>query len=179
MRRASPRVELPGAPDLRRFVHPLHDALSQLSIGKFMQTAGLLYPLGYYDPFERESAPELVNPLLSQPVVELCLRLPTYLLSAGGRGRDLARRAFSGDLPAQIANRRSKGGMEEHIKSVLELNIGLVRELLLNGELNRLGLLDTSRLDTLLSGRPTAMSGAPAQLHGLVAIEAWLTRWRA
>ncbi|WP_431286736.1 asparagine synthase-related protein [Roseateles chitinivorans] len=167
------------APCLSRFAHPLHREVSALPIGKYMQTFGLMYPIGYYDPFEQDLAPELVNPLLAQPLVELCLRLPTYSLTVGGRGRSLARQAFAGELPVQITNRRSKGGMEEHLKAVLAGNIDLVRGLLLEGALSRRGLLDRRTVEILLSGRPTTLAGAPAQLHGLVAIEAWLGRWAA
>ena len=160
-----------------RFVHPALCEASDLPIGKYMQTVGLMYPLGYYDPFEQASAPELVNPLFSQPLVELCLRLPSYLLTVGGRGRALARRAFAKDLPPQITNRRSKGGMEEHIKAVLDANIDLVRSMLLDGELCRRGMLDRPKLEELLSGRPTALAGAVSQIHALVAVEAWVGRW--
>ena len=161
----------------QRFVHPALSEGASLPIGKCMQTMALMHPVGYYEPFEQEAAPELVYPLFSQPLVELCLRLPTYVLARGGRGRALARRAFRADLPAQIANRRSKGGMEEHIKAVLDANIELVRELLLEGELSRRGMLDRSKVEELLSGKPTTLICSPSQVHGLVAVEAWLSRW--
>ncbi|HEY1092525.1 MAG TPA: asparagine synthase-related protein [Burkholderiaceae bacterium] len=164
--------------DDQRYMHPaLPEGALLLPIGKYMQTVALMHPVGYYDPFEQALAPELVYPLLSQPLVELCLRLPTYVLAHGGRGRALARSAFAADLPPQIANRRSKGGMEEHIKAVLDTNIDLVRDLLLEGELSRRGILDRRKVDELLSGRPTTLTCSPSQIHGLVAVEAWLSRW--
>lgn len=163
--------------DEKRFMHPALSEAAFLPIGKYMQTVALMHPVGYYDPFEQASAPELIYPLFSQPLVELCLRLPTYLLARGGRGRALARSAFAAELPPQIANRRSKGGMEEHIKAVLDANIELVRGLLLEGELSRRGMLDRSKVEELLSGRPTTLTCSPSQIHGLVAVEAWLSRW--
>jgi asparagine synthase (glutamine-hydrolysing) len=162
---------------LQRFAHPALLDTDDLPIGKYMQVVALMSPLGYYDPFEQAQAPELVNPLLSQPLVELCLGLPTYVLTQGGRGRALARRAFSADLPAQITGRRSKGGMEEHIKAVLDSNIDVVRDMLLNGQLAGRGILDRPKVEELLSGRPTALAGPISQIHGLVAAEAWLSRW--
>jgi asparagine synthase (glutamine-hydrolysing) len=163
--------------DHRRFTNPAINGAADLPIGKYMQLVGLLYPLGYYDPFEQSNAPELVNPLFSQPLVELCLSLPTYVLTQGGRGRALARRAFASRVPAQIMNRRSKGGMEEHIKLVLNSNIELVREMLLEGQLQRHRLIDRARLEQLLSGRPSSLTGAVSQIHALVGVEAWLNRW--
>lgn len=159
-----------------RFVHP-ELVRSTLPIGKHMQAAHLLHPIGYYDPFEQTSAPEIVNPLLSQPLVELCLRLPTYVLTQGGQGRALARRAFARDLHPDIATRRSKGGMEEHVKAVLMSNIEFARSMLLDGELARRGLIDRDKVGQLLSSQPTALVGPMGHLHALIGVEAWLTRW--
>ncbi|MCV2438701.1 asparagine synthetase B family protein [Paucibacter sp. DJ2R-2] len=164
--------------DMELFSHPAQDEAQRLPIGKFTQATALMQPIGYYDPFEQEAAPELVNPLLSQPLVELCLRLPSHLLTRGGQGRALARRAFENDLPASIIRRRSKGGMEEHVKAVLNANINTVRELLLDGELCRRGLLDRSRLQAQLFDRPSTQSASSSQIHALVAVEAWLSRWQ-
>ena len=160
-----------------RFVHPGLVAGTGLPIGKDAQTRALMHPVGYYDPFEKASAAELVNPLLSQPLVELCLALPTYLLTQGGRGRALARRAFASDLPRQIATRRSKGGMEEHIEEVLLRNLDFAKGMLLEGELVRRGLIDRGKVEEVLSGRPTALAGHLGQIHPLIGVEAWLSRW--
>lgn len=160
-----------------RFIHPALCRGTRLPIGKHMQTWALMYPIGYYDPFERDRAPELVNPLLSQPLIELCLRLPTYVLTQGGRGRASLRRAFSAHVPGSIINRRSKGGMEEHIKDVLDRNISFVRELLIDGQLARRGFIDREVVISLLSDKPTAVAGSMSEIHSLIAVEAWLGRW--
>ncbi|MDP3082852.1 MAG: asparagine synthase-related protein [Rubrivivax sp.] len=161
----------------RRFSHPALQQAAGLPIGKRTQALQLTYPINYYDPFEREAAPELVNPLLSQPLVELCLRLPTYVLTQGGRGRALARRAFAADLPPEIANRRSKGGMEEHIRVVLLDNLDFARGLLLEGELVRRGLVDRARTEALLGSDPATLAGRAGEIHICLAIEAWLRHW--
>lgn len=160
-----------------RFAHPSLLRTDVLPLGKHAQTVSLMHPLVYYDFFGQVAAPDQVNPLFSQPLVELCLRLPTYVLTQGGRGRALARQAFAADLPPQIARRRSKGGMEEHITAVLLSNLDVARAMLLEGELARRGLLDRAKLEEVLSGRPTALAGPISQIHALVAVEAWLARW--
>jgi asparagine synthase (glutamine-hydrolysing) len=136
-----------------------------------------MYPINYYDPFEREAAPEMVNPLLSQPLVELCLRLPSYVLTRGGRGRALARQAFAADLPPEIATRRSKGGMEEHIRAVLLDNLEFARGLLLEGELMRRGFIDRARVEALLCGPPATLASRAGEVHVCLGIEAWLRHW--
>jgi asparagine synthase (glutamine-hydrolysing) len=163
----------------RRFIHPDLQRATDLPLAKATQTYYLLYPTPYYDPFHVEGALETVNPLLSQPLLELCLQLPTWVLTHGGRGRGLARRAFATDLPKEIATRRSKGGIEEHIKTVLARNIDFARSMLLDGELVRRGLLDRTRVEVALSGRPTTLPSNIGQLHVYVGIEAWLSRWSA
>lgn len=164
-------------PDGFRFAHPALRDASDLPIGKHLQTVALMYPIGYYEPFEQARAPESVHPLFSQPLVELCLRLPSYLLTRGGQGRALARRAFSADLPPQITHRRSKGGIDDHVKAVLQRNLAFVRALLLEGELSRRGIIDRAKVEEALSGRPTTLAWLPGLVHELVAIEAWLSRW--
>lgn len=159
------------------FVHPVFISRTRLPLGKLMQVQQLAYSAGYYDPFARERAPELVNPLLSQPLIELCLKLPTYLLAHGGRGRGLVRKAFEGEIPEAIARRRSKGGMEEHINALLDTNTDFARQMLLDGELVRRGLLDRAATEAALSSRPSPGREQVGEIHFCLAVEAWLQRW--
>jgi len=168
---------LPRPGERERFVHPALLPGHGLPVGKLNQTLQLLHPVDYYDPYDREAAPEAVDPLLSQPLIELCLRLPTYVLTHGGRGRALARQAFAADLPTEIANRRSKGGLEEHVQLVLQRNLDFARSLLLDGELVRRGILDRRRLEEALSGRHTTLAAHAFEIHVYIGIEAWLQRW--
>jgi len=172
-------VHLNDLEHLARTGHPTLFPTPDLPIGKLNQARLLLSPLGYYDPFERDAAPEQVSPLLSQPIVEFCLRLPTYLLTLGGRGRGLARTAFEADLPPEIATRRSKGGIDDHIKKVLLQNLVLARGILLDGELVRRRILDRSKLEKALSLGPTTSSSSVAELHVLIGIEAWILKHRS
>lgn len=160
------------------FVHPVFTTPSRLPIGKLMQVQQMAYAPGYYDPFARERAPEQVNPLLSQPLIELCLRLPTYLLTLGGRGRGLVRKAFADELPVEIATRRSKGSMEEHTEDLLRTNSDFVRQILLDGELVRRGMIDRAATEAALSPHAAAPGWElVAELHFCLAAEAWLRRW--
>lgn len=159
-----------------RFIHPALHGAHRLPIGKLYQVHDLSCAFDYYDPYQRQAAPELVNPLLSQPLLELCLALPTFVLTRGGRGRALARQAFAGDIPAEIAGRRSKGGMEEHISAVLQRNLPFARSLLLDGHLVRHGLIDRARLEATLSGRISPRAAHVGEVHNYIAIEAWLQR---
>ena len=177
--RLTRREALDGVRHPDRYVHPeLLDA-SDLPVGKYNQLAALVIPGSCYDPYLREAAPELVKPLLSQPVIESCLATPTWLLALGGRGRGLVRRAFAGDIPREIATRQSKGGMEEHVAAILRRNLPFARSLLLDGQLVRRGLLDRNKVEAALTGRLSTSGGYVSEIHECIAVEAWLQRFTA
>ena len=127
-----------------RFIHPDWLAAQDLPIGKFNQLGMLICPFEYYNHYLREASPERVQPLMSQPLLELCLATPTYVLTHGGRGRALARQAFAHQIPLEIAARRSKGGAANYIATVLQRNQSFAREMLLDG------LLARARLEALV-----------------------------
>jgi asparagine synthase (glutamine-hydrolysing) len=173
------REALEATAGTRPAPHPALQLASGIPVGKLTQIHHVLAPAGYYDALDPWGMPELLNPLLSQPLIELCLRLPSYALTIGGRSRGLARQAFANDIPRAIASRRSKGGMQEHAKAVLAHNLGFTRELLLDGELVRRRLLDRAEVEEVLSGRPTLVAAHVGELHMVIAIEAWLQHWRS
>lgn len=168
------REALDGFCDCDEYTHPDLQRAAHLPIGKYHHVHDLIDPPGYYDPCLPEAAPELLNPLLSQPIVEICLALPTWMLSQGGRSRALERRAFASDLPREIVNRQSKGGMDEYTATVLQRNLPLARELLLDGRLVHEGLLDRHKLEAVLDGRLAGLDTHVNEIHHYLAIEGWL-----
>jgi asparagine synthase (glutamine-hydrolysing) len=131
----------------------------------------------YYHPFGNVDSPERVSPLISQPLIELCLRIPLYLLAYGGQDRMLARQAFAGALPAAIVSRRSKGTADSYIQKVFSANQHFVRELLIDGMLVANGFLDRKKLETALSPTEGALRpGAAEALIFHVNTEAWLRK---
>ncbi|MFZ0549376.1 MAG: asparagine synthase-related protein, partial [Steroidobacteraceae bacterium] len=159
------------------FLHPLLRHPRGAPSGKLWHAHQISQPFDFYDPLGREGDPERLSPLFSQPVMELCLRIPTYVLTDGGWDRAVARRAFYHDLPPEIRNRRDKGGIEEHLRLTLERNRGLLRELLLDGALVREGVVDRGRLAEVLSGRASRIAAGSGELLEYAGIEAWLRRW--
>ena len=135
-------------------------------------------PPAYYSSFLRSDYPERVLPLLSQPLVELCLRIPTYLLIKSGHDRALARRAFAGDLPGEIVRRYAKGWAERHYRDVLDRNLEFVRELLLDGLLVQRGLLNRANLELYLTRDQSPADLQYSEiLQQHLCTEAWLRRW--
>jgi asparagine synthase (glutamine-hydrolysing) len=135
-------------------------------------------PPAYYPSFTDGPYPERTMPLLSQPLVELCLRIPTYVLIRNGMDRATARRAFAPDLPPEISKRRAKGRIDQHVRNIMDINLGMVRELLLDGRLVKEGLLDRRNLELYLSrDRSPADFQYSEILHEHLCTEAWLARW--
>jgi asparagine synthase (glutamine-hydrolysing) len=101
-----------------------------------------------------ERAPQH-HPLLSQPLMEICLQIPTYLLLRGGRERGLAREAFADRVPVQILRRRDKGSIMSHATEMLRRSEPFVRELLLDGVLVGSGVIVRRELEPyIVQGQP-------------------------
>lgn len=160
-----------------RFLHPWFQTTRSIPRGKLWHAYMLSIPQQFYSPLAADDAPEPVEPLTSQPLVELCLRIPTYILTIDGWDRSVARRAFVGRVPAQILNRRSKGGIEEYVKQTLMQNIRFVREMLLDGVLVNKGILDRAKLEDALSNRPSNVGSYMADVMDHLTTEAWLRTW--
>lgn len=160
-----------------QFLHPLLRHPRGTPSGKLWHAHQVTQPFDFYDPLGHEGEAERITPLLSQPLMELCLRIPIYVLTHGGWDRAVARRAFYEDLPPEIRNRRHKGGIEEHLRLTLEHNRGFLRELLLDGALVREGVIDRPRLEEVLSGRATRIATGSGELLEYAGVEAWLGRW--
>jgi asparagine synthase (glutamine-hydrolysing) len=125
-----------------------------------------------------EQDPETVNPLLAQPLQELCLRIPTHVLAHGGKDRGLARIAFAPELPPAIVRRHTKGGIQEYVKAIWIANQSLVRSLLLDGVLVRQGVVDRPKIERALARNMDTDLGNIGAISGLVCAEAWARTWQ-
>jgi asparagine synthase (glutamine-hydrolysing) len=162
------------------FVHPwlTTDSTRGVPPGILWHVMSVSLPPAYYSAFRSGPYPERTLPLLSQPLVELCLRLPTYLLITSGQDRALARRAFKDDLPAEIVQRRAKGRADQHVRNILDANLEFVREMLLDGLLVGRGLLKREALERYLTrDRSPADFEYSEILQEHLCTEAWLRSW--
>lgn len=127
-----------------------------------------------FDP--RETIPTF-SPLISQPIVEACLRIPTWLWFENGRNRAIARRAFTSVLPAATVNRRSKGAPDCFIADLYDANRALIRQMLMDGVLRQLGILDAAALTKTLD-EPLPVRGHEfLRIMQLTDAEAWARCW--
>ncbi|MFC5437216.1 asparagine synthase-related protein [Rhodanobacter umsongensis] len=112
-------------------------------------------------------------PLLSQPVMEACLRVPSWLWISSGRNRAMARAAFSGELPQDVLNRRSKGTFMNYTFEVYRRNKETIRSFLLDGHLRSHGLLEPEMLDRFLERSLPARDRSFMRIFDLCMIENW------
>lgn len=113
-------------------------------------------------------------PLLSQPVMEACLRVPSWMWIAGGRNRAMARSAFSEQLPHDVLNRRSKGTFMNYIFAVYRKNNEAISRFLLDGHLCARGLLDPHKLSLFLQRPPPTRDRSFMRIFELCMIENWV-----
>lgn len=156
--------------------HPWYSTFPTLppSVAQLISTLTLQWE--YYDPLFPASLPlpEPIWPLLAQPVVELCLRLPSYIRNEHGYDRGLARRAFADEVPAEILGRHWKDRAAGQFEMMFPHNLSFFRELLLDGMLVKNGLLDRRRLEISLSGHPTREGASIAEITDHALTESWL-----
>lgn len=167
----------PSNDDLAYVAHPWTSDIRDLPKGKQGQIWLLAEVTNRHRPAAVPSLAPEHQPLLSQPLMELCLRLPTYTLLLGGRPRGLARSAFRGYVPSPILERRSKGGTTSYWMQTVRQSSGYLRELILEGTLHRERIIDGRLLDPYLNlSRPIPVELFP-RLVACISAEIWLRSW--
>jgi asparagine synthase (glutamine-hydrolysing) len=160
------------------FLNPWNVPAGSLPPGKRLHAFSVSRPSLFRDPLPDTAELDFINPLMSQPLLELCLRIPTYLHATCGKDRAIARAAFAADLPAEVVQRTWKGSADRHLRDMLVNNIAKVRELLLDGELIKEGILDRKRLAGALSLAPTRDASHVTEIFGYLSTEVWLRQSR-
>lgn len=118
-----------------------------------------------------------LSPLMSQPLVELCLSFPTWLWCHGGLNRAVARAAFANDIPREIATRTSKSGPDSFIRAVFTRGRAEIRDMLLGGLLAHHGILDRVATEAALHASVDAADSMIYRLLDLAEAEAWARSW--
>jgi asparagine synthase (glutamine-hydrolysing) len=126
--------------------HPWMDAPSGVLPGDYEKIHDLIGNQLFRDFGPRGPGRSIHFPLLSQPVMEACLKVPTWMWIADGQNRAIARQAFANQLPHGILDRHSKGSYTGHMAGVYTRNKLKIREFLEEGLLSAHDLLDRPAL---------------------------------
>lgn len=158
--------------------HPWFDEPSDTLPGDRQRIRLLAATHLYRHAMWRGPSRDLRMPLLSQPVVEACLRAPAWMWVTGGRNRSVARAAFADDLPQPILQRRSKGDFAQYLGAVWRRRQQDMRTFLLEGELQAGGLLDADAIREFFSRPQVPRDESFNRIFELCTIENWLRHQR-
>lgn len=157
--------------------HPWLDAGRDALPGKAVHIGLIAVAQAIVESGYQTSATDRLSPLISQPVVEACLRVPNWMWFAPGRDRAIARNAFEGQLPAAVLDRRSKGSPNLFAASLIDRNRQTLEALLYDGVLAGAGLLDVDALRPVLSDPARIWSQQFVRILRLADVEAWARAW--
>jgi asparagine synthase (glutamine-hydrolysing) len=156
--------------------HPWVDDAKHLPGSKVAQILDIVDSQNFYHiPLHYA---DMVHPLISQPIIELCLQIPSYVLTCGGIDRALVRDAFADIVPPEITKRIVKGSTTSYVNGLLIRNLSFLRELLLDGLLVGQQVLDREKTEMALT-ESVLVRDARLLFPVLNAVqaEAWLRTW--
>lgn len=158
-------------------LHPWLLGLEGAPPAKRLQVLSLVEKQTLYGENLRSRVADVVHPLMAQPIMELCLRTPTPMLTQGGRDRAAAREAFWRRLPEAVVGRRTKGSLGGYYARTVAGSLGFLRPFLLDGRLAQMRLIDVARLDPLLTRAQLAVRGDYPSILFAAMVEAWVRSW--
>jgi asparagine synthase (glutamine-hydrolysing) len=156
--------------------HPWLDECVDLPPGRQRQIDMLCSPHNLLET-RLALAPDIICPLLSQPVMETAIAIPSWEWIRSGINRVVARRAFEDMLPPAIIQRRSKGGPGSFAAKLYLANRSNIREQLLEGCLVAQGIVDRNAVEKATSARGADIPKDVVRLLALVDAQAWANRW--
>jgi len=118
-----------------------------------------------------------IHPLLTQPLIELSLRCPTYLLQFGPRDRGLAREAFGSRLPQSVLLRRNKGEASDHYARAILSNRDWLMEYIGRGKLAASGFVNGEAIELALAPDAIRLGTDYRSFVQYAAIESWFRYW--
>jgi asparagine synthase (glutamine-hydrolysing) len=156
---------------------PWENDLTTLPPGKRLQIRDLASLLNRHRPLVGLEVAFQQHPLISQPLLETSLRIPTYYLQSGGRHRAMAREAFADRVPPCILEREDKGDISDNVRSLFHGSAPFLRDFLLDGLLVSRGLLERAALERVLLGRDTYRLIEVHPLWNCLTAEVWTRNW--
>lgn len=133
--------------------------------------------IGIHNHLDAYSAPRqdaLRFPLVSRPVVEAALQIPTWQWFEGGRNRAPVRRLLADRLPSMISGRRSKGGFDAVIRDIFKERSGEMKAHLHDGWLATEKIIDVDAVDEEFHRFQESGSGGINRLMVLWDTEMWV-----
>lgn len=161
------------------FPHPWFRHLHPIPWALVRRLGALLTSPQFYNVASGAQAPEVIAPLYSQPAMELFLRVPLDVHFHGGIERGLARHAFEEAVPQEILRRRWKDRAPGFLELLVQRHRAFLRDMLLDGVLQKDGLLDRGAVEEALADRISSSTVFPGELLRHLDAEVWARQWRS
>lgn len=158
-------------------LHPWMEDARRLPPGKRLQIAMLSNCQIFHSPTLTAAGHRLAHPMLSQPMVEHCLRVPVWELVPDERDRGGARDLLADWLPQAVRERRTKGEATGFYSRAIALQLDRLGPLLRDGHLVAQGIIDRAALELMLDADALLWRGDHSLLATLVTMELWAQRW--
>ena len=157
--------------------HPWMTDTEHLPPGRQFQAAALTEVLNRHRPPPGFQSVYEHHPMLSQPLVELCLRIPSYVHLRAGATRAVEKAAFRDVVPAAILARERKGQTTMSVVECLHRSEAFIRELLMDGVLASEGILNRQAMEPFLNHRRPMRPTDTFPLVSCIAAELWVHTW--
>ena len=158
--------------------HPWTEDAMDLPKGKQFQIHYLAEVVNRHRPVPHLEYAYEHHPLLSQPVMTVCLQIPTYVLLRGGRQRGLARDAFADIVPREIIEREDKGSTTFYVTDAIRRDSAFIQDLLLDGILVQEKIVRRAALEPYLVQHQSLRLEHVFPLLACIAGEIWIRSWQ-
>ncbi len=156
---------------------PWTTSIQSLPKGKRAQVYFLSQVLNRHRPLPHFEAAFEHHPLLSQPIIDLCLQIPTYLLTRGGRDRALARNAFKDYVPPEILKREDKGDISFTAVDAIRRSEKFISSILMDGFLVNERIVSRTALEKYIVHGESLRVNNCRPLLACIAAEIWARKW--
>jgi asparagine synthase (glutamine-hydrolysing) len=174
----TPYLNTAVAQQLKQEEFYLNDILNTMLPGKAGQIESLCHAVAYSERDQSTPNTCLTHPLLSQPIIELGLHIPTYQSFNNGYDRIFFRRAVSRLQKPKSLWRRIKGQTTGSMVKECSRHANEIRDIALNGKLAQSGLIDTRWFDEQMTKMQHSHVENLWPILHLLTGQLWLNQWR-
>lgn len=155
----------------------LNETLKKIYPGKAMQIASICHAVAYAE--RDQTAPTMcrTHPLISQPIIELALQIPTYQSFKDGYDRIFFRRAVSRIKKITPLWRRIKGHTTGSMSKQFAHHASEIRDIILNGKLAAKGIINTHWVATEITKMHHSHTENLWPILHLLTSELWFNQW--
>ena len=164
--------------DKNIFKVPFWDKLKQLPPAKVRHIMAIYQATLYIDRGHKIHNRPVLNPFLSQPLIELGLSLPTYQLYSDGYDRAPFRRGMYKASNHEYIWRKTKGETSGVIMLGLTKNLTAITELILEGKFVKEKLVNKELLYDQIQEMRHGKGDALWPIINLLAVELWFNTWK-